>query len=186
MVRTRDIASGRFILRIDAGLHARLREAAAAAGFSLNEYCARKLEAPASEPVVAAAEVIRNARRVAGDALLGVAAFGSWARGELADTSDVDLLLVLDSTRPVDRDLYREWDREPLSWDGHPIEPHFVRLPEEGAVSSVWAEVAIGGIVLFERGLAVSKALITIRERIAEGKIVRRLIHGQPYWVEAA
>ena len=35
--------SGRFVLRIDPGLHGALRKAARAAGVSLNEYCARKL-----------------------------------------------------------------------------------------------------------------------------------------------
>ena len=40
--------SGRFVLRIDPGLHGTLRKAARAAGVSLNEYCARKLATPSS------------------------------------------------------------------------------------------------------------------------------------------
>ncbi|MGH9457683.1 MAG: toxin-antitoxin system HicB family antitoxin [Thermoanaerobaculia bacterium] len=180
-------ASGRFVLRIDAGLHAALRRAATEAGMSLNEYCARKLSLPAGNVSGPAADAIAYAARVAGGALLGVAAFGSWARSELATSSDVDLLIVLDRERAIDRGLYREWDRASLSWDGHPVEPHFVHLPEaEAPVSSVWAEVAVGGVVLFEREFALSRQLVAIREKIAAGKIIRRTIHGQPYWVEAA
>jgi predicted nucleotidyltransferase len=179
--------SGRFVLRIDPGLHATLRRAAAEAGLSLNEYCARKLALPSAGVTEAAAEAIRSAARVAGASLAGVVAFGSWARGEMATSSDVDLLIVVDDELPIDRALYRAWDEAPVWWDGHPVEPHFVHLPPEGApVSSVWAEVAVGGVVLFERALVVSRQLVAVREQIAAGRIIRRTIHGQPYWVEAA
>ncbi|HEX7705176.1 MAG TPA: nucleotidyltransferase domain-containing protein [Thermoanaerobaculia bacterium] len=187
MPRLETEPSGRFVLRIDAELHAALRTAAAAASLSLNEYVARKLATPGGNVSGAAPEAIANAARVASGALAGVAAFGSWTRGSLAESSDVDLLIVLDETRPIDRDLYRMWDEQPLTWEGHPVEPHFVHLPASGsAVSSVWAEVAVGGIVLFEREFAISRQLVAIRELIAAGRIVRRTIHGQPYWVEAA
>ncbi|HUO84600.1 MAG TPA: toxin-antitoxin system HicB family antitoxin [Thermoanaerobaculia bacterium] len=185
--RERAEPSGRFVLRIDKALHATLRSAAAAAGLSLNEYSARKLALPGENVTGPAPEAVRNAARVAGAALTGVAAFGSWARGELTESSDVDLLIVIDESRPIERGLYRAWDRTPLSWEGHSVEPHFVHPPQPGApLSSVWAEVAVGGIVLFERDLLLSRQLVGIRERIASGQIVRRSIHGQPYWVEAA
>lgn len=179
-------ASGRFVLRIDAALHAALREAARQAGLSLNEYCARKLALPGDVTGPATA-VVQRAASLGGESLVGVAAFGSWARDALADSSDVDLLIVLDQVIALDRRLYRAWDRIPLSWNEHPVEPHFVHLPLPGArVSSLWAEVAVGGIVLFERGFVLSKRLVAIRERIAAGHLMRRTIHGQPYWVEAA
>lgn len=179
--------SGRFLLRIEPELHATLRRAAASDGISLNEYCSRKLALPDGSVTGPAAEAVRRAERVAKGALVGVAAFGSWARAEMATSSDVDLLIVLDGTLPVDRALYRAWDEAPLSWDDHPVEPHFVQLPAPDApVSSVWAEVAVGGVVLHERDFVLSRQLVAVRQKIAEGKIVRRTIHGQPYWVEAA
>lgn len=186
-MRKRQPVSGRFVLRIQPELHEILRAAAAAEAVSLNEYCARKLAGPSASLASPAAEAVRQARRVAGGALIGVVAFGSWARGEMATSSDVDLLIVVDDARPIDRALYRAWDEVSVSWEDHPVEPHFVHLPAaESPVSSVWAEVAIGGIVLHERDFAVSRQLVKAREMIAAGRIVRRLIHGQPYWVEAA
>jgi hypothetical protein len=70
---------------------------------------------------------------------------------------------------------------------GHRAEPHFVHLPDASrTVLGLWAEVAVDGIVLFARSLELPRRLVRIREDIAAGRIVRRLAHGQPYWVEAA
>jgi len=178
--------SGRFLLRIEPGLHAALRSAAAAMGQSLNEYCARKLAAPVGEMAafeVAAAAVARAAA-VAGDALTGVIAFGSWARSELHDASDIDLLVVVDRTLGLSRGLYRRWDEEPVLWDGRRVEPHFVTMPERLAPSAgLWAEAAVDGIVLFARDLELQRRLAAIRRDLIEGRVVRKTIHGQPYWV---
>ncbi|MBW3670612.1 MAG: nucleotidyltransferase domain-containing protein [Acidobacteria bacterium] len=175
------------MLRIDAALHASLREVASEAGMSLNEYCARKLALPGENVSGPASMVVERAARLAGPALLGVVAFGSWARGDLADSSDVDLLIVLDEEMPIHRRLYREWDSSPMRWGDHLIEPHFVYLPpDDGSLSGVWAEVAVEGIVLFERELIVSRRLVQIRRRIASGAMVRRSVHGQHYWVKVA
>jgi len=179
--------SGRFVLRIDPGLHATLRKAARAAGTSLNEYCARKLSFPASMPTGPAIEAVTRATAVVGDALLGVVAFGSWARREMGKKSDVDLLVIVESGQEIDRELYRSWDKAPLYWDGHLLEPHFVHLPESGSrLSGLWAEVAVDGVVLFDRGMKVSKQLVEFRREIASGRIHRRRSHGQSYWVGVA
>ncbi|MCU0303044.1 MAG: toxin-antitoxin system HicB family antitoxin [Thermoanaerobaculales bacterium] len=178
--------SGRFLLRIDPGLHEALRRAATAAGVSLNEYCARKLAAPIGELMAfdLGAAAVRRAAAVAGPSLVGVVAFGSWARHELHDGSDIDLLVVVDPSLALARDLYARWDEEPLVADRHRLEPHFVHLPStvpEG--SGLWAEAAIDGVVLFARDLELASVLAAVRRRIAEGRVRRKTAHGQPYWV---
>jgi predicted nucleotidyltransferase len=181
-------ASGRFLLRMEPGLHAALRAAARAAGMSLNDYCVRKLAMPAhpGTAAAAAATVTARAAEVAGAALVGVVVFGSWARGETTAASDVDVLVVVAPELAVTRELYRAWDATPLEWSGRPVEPHFARLPEPDAPwSGLWAEVAIDGVVLFERDLAVSRRLAAVRSRIAAGQAVRRFSNGHPYWVAA-
>jgi len=182
-------ASGRFVLRISPGLHAALRRAAAAAGLSLNDYCARKLAAPLGDPtaLAGATETVQRAAKLVGERLIGVAAFGSWARGEAGDRSDLDALVVVDRRVPLTRELYRTWDEGPITWGGRPVEPHFVHLPEpEETASGLWAEVALDGVVLFERGLRLSTRLARVRRDIAAGRLVRRVVHGQPYWTEVA
>ena len=178
-------ASGRFVLRIEPELHAALRQAGKDAGLSLNQYCARKLAAPERHRAEPFEEAIRRASDMFGKELVGVVVYGSWACDELTDGSDVDLLVVLDPDFSITRELYRAWDANPLQWGTHPVEGHFVHLPQDDLrVSGLWAEIAAEGIVLFERGVEISRLLVRIRRRILARHLVRRRSQGQPYWVE--
>jgi len=182
-----ELPSGRFVLRIEPDLHLTLRETAQEEGISLNDLCVRRLALPDSRLPPEARSAVARAFDVLGRGLLGVVAFGSWAREELASHSDLDLLLVPEAGIRIDRSLYRRWDAAPVTWEGHAVEPHFAHLPApEARITGFWAEVALDGIVLFERDLAVSRTLVSLRRRIADGEITRRLIHGHTYWVEVA
>jgi hypothetical protein len=181
------LPSGKFVLRIEPGLHAALRAAAEVAGLSLNEYCARKLASPGAGPGAPGEGVVGRAAAVVGGGLRGVVVFGSWARGEAVEGSDLDVLVVVDGQVELRRALYHEWDAAPLWWEGHRVEAHFVHLPEAGRrLTALWAEAAVDGVVLYDPVLEVSRRLATFRDRIASGELVRRRVHGQPYWVEAA
>ena len=179
--------SGRFVLRIDPGLHASLRDAARAADTSLNSYCAEKLASLGAGLDEEGTGVVRRAISVLGDSLIGVVAFGSWARGDDSPESDLDVLVIADEAVDISRALYRQWDAEPaLGWHGHRVSPHFVRLASEGApISGFWAEVAMDGLVLFEKTWAVSRHVAGLRRQILEGEITRRVVGEQVYWVRA-
>jgi predicted nucleotidyltransferase len=130
---------------------------------------------------------VEQALQVLGSHLVGVVAFGSWARDELATDSDVDHLVVVKADVEIERPIYAQWDQTPLDWSGRSVEPHFAHLPGFGArISGLWAEVAVDGIVLFDRDLALSRRLVEIRRRIASGEMVRRTSHGHSYWVDLA
>lgn len=180
-------ASGRFLLRLDPSLHANLQQAAKQAGLSLNEYCCRALAQPLDAgELQPSAKLVQRALCIHGADLVGVVVFGSWARGEAGPSSDVDVLIVLEPTHALTRSVYLAWDERVMTWGAHTVEPHVVQLAEHSVAGSVWAEVAIDGLVLFERDLRVSRQLALIRLDIAEGKLVRRSLHGQPYWAEVA
>lgn len=186
-IKRRNDPSGRFLLRIEPGFHAALRGAAREAGVSLNEYCVRKLSLPAGSPGSPASDAVLRSAALFGDGLVGILAFGSWARSQETAASDVDLMVILQDDVEIGRRLYRAWDEVPLYWDGHAVEPVFVHLPVAAErISGIWAEVAIDGIVLFERGLEVSRRLVRVREDILAGRLRRQRVHGQSYWVEAA
>lgn len=156
---------------------------------SLNDYCARTLAVPSGNAAElrSASGVVQRAAELFGEALVGVAAYGSWTRGEAARHSDVDVLVVLEPRIEITRALYRRWDAVPIAWETHPVEPHFVHLlAPDGRASGLWAEVAVDGIVLFERRLRLSMALVRVRRDILAGRLVRRMVHGQPYWAEAS
>jgi len=181
MTDTKRQASGRFLLRIDPGLHDVLRRAAAAAGTSLNEYCARKLAAPVGDlsSYAGAAEVVARAAHLFADALIGVVVFGSWVRGEATAESDVDVLVVVEDRVALRRDLYRRWDEAPLRWQGHAVEPHFVHLPPPGeTVAGLWAEVALDGVVLFARDHTLAARLARVRRDILEDRLQPRGLRG--------
>jgi hypothetical protein len=181
-------ASGRFVLRLQPALHAALREAAREAGVSLNDYCTRRLTAPGGRPELPGlGEAVQRAALVAGPHLVGVIVFGSWARGQATATSDIDLLIVVEPDFALTRAAYQTWDADPLHVDGRRVEAHIVRLPDTDArVTGMWAEVAIDGLVLFERGLRLSSYLAAVRRAVLDGRLMRRTIHGQPYWHEVA
>lgn len=187
--RTRANPSGRFVLRIEPVLHESLRRAAERCAVSLNEYCTRALamSTGATTRWDWGAETVQRATHIAGSGLVAVVLFGSWARGEARAGSDIDLLVVVDRTVALSRELYSRWDETPVLHDGHRVEPHFVHLPDsDRAPLGLWAEIAIDGIVLFSHDLTLPSALAAIRREIANGTIVRKLSHGQPYWVRAA
>ena len=181
----RSEASGRFLLRIDPDLHAALREAARERGLSLNEYCAIKLALPIGSLSASSVEAVRRAASLFGGSLVGVVAFGSWARGQEGKDSDIDLMIIVDTSVKIGRHLYRAWDEVAVHWNDYSVDAHFVHAPSIGdRISGMWAEVATDGVVLFERGLMVSKRLAEIRQEIAAGRLIRRRVHGQHYWVE--
>jgi UTP:GlnB (protein PII) uridylyltransferase len=96
VISMKDRASGRFLLRMEPGLHAALREAARAAGLSLNEYCVRKLALSPTTGEEPAVRILRRATEIVGPSLAGVAVFGSYGRGQATEASDVDVLIVVD------------------------------------------------------------------------------------------
>ena len=184
---TPQVHSGRFVLRLDPGLHAELRREAAIRGVSLNAHCVQRLSAPAGVSLgfEGSAETVRRAGALMGESLVGIAVFGSWARGEAADTSDIDVLIVVDGDVPITRELYRRWDDGPVAWSGRCVDPHFVRLPPERcAPSGLWAEVAIDGVVLHDPHYRLFRRLVAVRRALAEGRLRRRTIHGTGYWTE--
>ena len=205
-------ASGRFLLRVPPALHQALRRQARAKGTSLNRYCREaletavaaglELEAPATAATGASSGPGREtvwrraaaaiAREVGAD-LEAVVLFGSRARGHDGPGSDVDLLLAVGSAAPLGRERYAAWDQRLAGASeiralGARVSPHFARLPAEPPGQSedgggaLWLEVALHGIVLWQRTAAPSLWIGDARERMATGVLRRRLAHGQPYW----
>jgi predicted nucleotidyltransferase len=182
-------SAARFLLRLPSELHRALAKQAAHEQVSLNEHCVQRLGGPDLPflPRRDAAAVLARARAVTGRHCLGVIVHGSWARGEALSTSDVDLLVVVARGLPLARSLYRIWDAEAPTWEGRPVDAHFVHLPDASAhPSSIWCEAAIDGLVLADTAGDVSLALVRVRTAIAHGALVRKIAHGQPYWTVAA
>jgi predicted nucleotidyltransferase len=183
------VRTARFLLRLPPRLHRTLTARAAAHQLSLNEYCVRKLAGPEAPMIrdTAALEVAARAQVVGGARLIGLIVHGSWARAETRAASDVDVLVVVDAELALTRALYREWDEVPLSWGRLAVDAHFLHLPANpDRASGVWCEAAIDGIVLSDRDGRIEQTLRRIRRAVADGRLVRKHAHGQPYWTAAA
>ena len=180
--------SGRFVIRIPPSLHLQLRQFSFDHGISLNECCRHALEEffadhrDTSALHGREAEWVAVASDVLGDKLVGVALFGSTARGEETSNSDIDLLIVCESSVPLSRALYSSWDH---AIEDATINPHFVHVPDQVfAAGSLWYEIAIDGIILFENGRRVANFLRSVRKAIADGEIERRNAYGHGYWIK--
>ena len=103
--------------------------------------------------------------------------FGSRARGDAGPLSDVDLLVVVDAALPIARSLYRVWDQSlagapALQELGASVNPHFVHLPRSCAGNSgdgggsLWLEVALHGIVLWQRTWELSRVGLEMRASV--------------------
>lgn len=175
----------RVLLRLPGELHRALAKAAAGEGLSFNEFCVRRLRAPAHPDDTSAVRslVIDRGREAFGARLVGVVVLGSWARGEAAAASDIDVLIAIDPDLPLTREIYRAWDRTPLSFEGRAIDAHFIHPSSPGAPpTAVWCEAAVDGLVWYDRDGRLTSRLAEVRRAIAEGQVVRGCAHGQPYW----
>lgn len=191
--------SGKFVIRMRASLHARLRKEAMATGQSLNQVCVSRLKADKTSEAGLAIKSAALESILPGfweavlqrwrDEIIGLILFGSAARGDATEDSDIDLLLIMKPEVKITRDLYRLWDKfcdENRSLPDHSkISPHFAALP--GSVheaGGLWYETAIEGIVLWECDLRISRFLASVRKAMGQGKIRRRMAHGSPYWIK--
>lgn len=182
-------APSRLLLRLPRALHVLVQAGASAAGISVNEYCVRRLAAPGPGLTLDGPwlDVVTRAHGMFRTHLAGVMAHGSWVRGEATRDSDIDALVVVDSTVPLVRATYRRWDEDSLSWDGRRVDVHFVHLPDpDRPLSGLWYEAAVEGVIIHERAGAVSAQLLRARQAIAAGRVVRKVVQGQPYWTDAA
>ncbi len=175
--------SGKFVLRLEPSLHKRLKNEAAASGLSLNQWVTNKItDRFGNQPD---SHIVTSIQQAFGSEVEAILVFGSAVRGELKAGSDLDLLVVVSSSLPVDRSLYRRWDKlvEPVL--GHRYSPQFSHLPNSESASSLWLEVALEGKILYDKNDSVHRVLALIRKKIASGQFTRKESHGHPYWVKA-
>jgi len=190
--------SGKFVVRMPAALHSRLKDEARRNGQSLNRLCIEKLQARESSVAGLGSATVQTGvispdfldkivRQWQGD-LVGVVLFGSAARGDATEDSDIDLLLVMTPQVKIIRDLYRLWEQFCRGYAGaqdvRGISPHFVSLPDSvREAGGLWYEAAVDGVGLWEHDRQVSRFLGSVRIAMAQGQIRRRMLHGSPYWV---
>ncbi len=175
-------------LRIEPELGSALRTQAEQGECSLNEWCSEILRRSVNRGGFEFYEddtlvhVKNSAKNIFSDSLKSIILFGSYARGDHTSESDIDILLVLDKKVKITRKLYSQFDE--VSSFSDKVSIHFVTVPDiADSLSGLWCEIALEGIVLFDRDLYVSRLLIVLRKRIMEGEYESKFSHGHRYWI---
>jgi predicted nucleotidyltransferase len=191
------------ILRIPSSLHQQLKQEARCADISLNKHCLALLSGRTTGSAVrrsaislslasstsSQTDILKDlsARvlEILGSAVEGLVLFGSFARGQETASSDIDLLVVLNDSISLDRDVYSRWRFGKFC--GREVAPLFVQIPAEGEkIGGLWFEVALDGVVLFDSDLRLTRFLSRVRNLVASGQVRRMVTHGHPYWVHSS
>ncbi|MFN4181000.1 MAG: nucleotidyltransferase domain-containing protein [Armatimonadota bacterium] len=134
------------------------------------------------------------AREVLGDNLVSVALFGSVARGEATETSDIDLFIVC---RQLPKGIFRRYELlEPIR---ERLYPEMKRLWEQSIYSNfaelafteeearqlrwIYLDMTEDAVILFDRDGFLESILDNLRQRLRELGAQRREIEGVRYWV---
>lgn len=173
----------RLLLRLPTELHQRAKAQALRRKLSLNSVLVEAIKRglASGEVEELAPHIIKMAQAQFGAALLGLMLYGSRARGDAYQSSDTDLLLVLDGSIRIERELYRYWDDKlPSS-----VSLVIADLPQRASdAGSLWLECALDAKIIYDPTGVVRRRLSEIKERILSGAVVRRTTHGQGYWIE--
>ena len=117
-----------------------------------------------------AEKLVENLLKVFGEKLVSVALFGSAARGEAREDSDIDLLIVIEDL-PKDRferyELYREAE-ERLGDEASRISP-ILKTPEEASrITPLYLDLVEDSIILYDKGGFLRGILERLRKRLKE------------------
>lgn len=184
------IYSGKFVLRIDPRLHAELSKRARDGGLSLNRLCSQLLseglKSSEAQPLwrQEVKKVLPYLKTHFGNQLQALAVFGSQIQGRASSSSDLDLLIVLKSSAPIQRGLYQWWEETIPKIQSFELSPHFVNLPKHlPEAGGFWFEIALHSVVLYQKKKSLSRWLVRVKELIDSGVVQRQWSNGHPYWV---
>ena len=172
----------RILLRLTKPLHDAVKARAAREGLSVNSLLGRIISQGIAHPLAdgITESIIQRARHEYGNQVIGLLLFGSQARGDQHERSDTDLLLVVSEELRIERSMYRAWD----ALLPECISLHIGHLPHTPSdAGSLWLECALDARILFDPTGAIKNTLSAVRDFITSGAVVRRVTHGQGYWV---
>jgi predicted nucleotidyltransferase len=189
MRSTKDLS--RFLLRIPEATHQKLVKLARTQSCSINQLCNELIESGLRRHHEPNAKLLQHIQTVYADhGLIAIVLFGSQARGDSTESSDTDLLLVFKPGTAITRQLHQQLERSHTSKvtkneniDLDSISIHCVALPTtEPNISGFWLEIALDGVILWGAE-NISNYINKVKQKISSGQLIRKVTHGQPYWI---
>ena len=130
------------------------------------------------------APVVRALEQSLGDSLVSVVLFGSRARGEARPDSDWDLLVIAEHLpdRLLKRSLFVV-SLLPPQWRHRVAIVAKTRAEFESALPSPYLDIAVDGIILYDRSRYVAAKLAYLQRRISELGLRRVELNGDRVWL---
>lgn len=185
--------SGKFVLRLPPDLHQILVKKSHQMEKSLNQVCLDLLSQKNfvdTHPAQASIwhhvyeHTFEPLKKNFGKKLLGIVGFGSYAKGQQTESSDIDLLIILDASIPLTRSLYRWWDTHVHWISSTELNAHFIHLPRHiQNATGIWFEVAQNHHMLYQQKSKVAPFFKKAIGAIQKGQLRQYWSHGHPYWV---
>lgn len=169
---------------MESSLYKKLQSIAKSKKMSLNQY---SLEVLSRQELSSSGEILHLLKRHYKSDLVGLVLFGSHARGTATEASDIDLLIILNSTVKLKASLYRDWEKYIASHLDAAYSPHFTHILEGELgdnVGSLWLELAMEGRVLMDTKGLIQRRLNKIKEQVSSGEYIRKSSYGVPYWTK--
>lgn len=129
-------------------------------------------------------EVITTLRQTLDDNLIALVLFGSRARGAARPDSDWDLLLVARDLPPpgLARHTYVK-TMLPLTWRGRVAVLAKTKAEFESAVSPLFLDIALDGIILWDTSGYMAKRLAYLRKLLGERGLYREQRGSDLVWL---
>jgi len=130
-------------------------------------------------------KIVEFLKKKLGDDLIGLVLFGSAARGEMRETSDVDILLIAQNL-PEERYERIQFLRKglPSAGLGHPV-CFIAYTPEEflSGFPSFYLDLGLDGIILYDTDGFLEEKLERIRQITKESDLIRKRYGKEMFWM---
>jgi len=129
-------------------------------------------------------ELIEKIKNSYNEHLLAIVLFGSAARGDFSQSSDIDLLLILkDSIASKRQRILDFYEKVGYEFESHFLSPIILTKKEMKQFSSFYVGILKDCQVIYDNGNIVRELIKLIDEKKQKKEIIEKELKGTTYWI---